>query len=171
MILTPQPGPEQEKKAQMTPPYIEALCQVQINLTVVTLHLLRTPLRNDDAEFWYWSQTPTTTPSRIWDDRADERGSPFLYEPRSQVYVIELSDKCEAQRRIVDSICAWPINHYSLTKLCSCVPERVAINIKKKILKTHKCAQCGQCGKSVANASNLIKHQQIHSGKKPFKCT
>ena len=46
----------------------------------------------------------------------------------------ELSDKCEAQRRIVDSICAWPINDYSLTKLCSCVPERVAINIKKILI-------------------------------------
>ena len=44
----------------------------------------------------------------------------------------ELSDKCEAQRRIVDSICAWPINHYSLTKLCSCGPEWAAINIKKR---------------------------------------
>ena len=43
----------------------------------------------------------------------------------------ELSDKCEAQRRIIDWICAWPISHYSLTKLCSCGPEWAAINIKK----------------------------------------
>ena len=45
----------------------------------------------------------------------------------------ELSDKCEAQRRIIDWICAWPISHYSLTKLCSCGPEWAAINIKKKM--------------------------------------
>ena len=46
----------------------------------------------------------------------------------------ELSDKCEAQRRIIDWICAWPISHYSLTKLCSCGPEWATINIKKNIL-------------------------------------
>ncbi|NWT06740.1 ZSC29 protein, partial [Mionectes macconnelli] len=30
--------------------------------------------------------------------------------------------------------------------------------------------KCLQCGKSVRHSSSLIRHQMIHTGERPFKC-
>ena len=89
--------------------------------------------------------------------RADERGSPLLYQPRSQVYVRAAERQVQSAKENSRYNMCLTYLRLLLDKLCFCVPVRAAIIIKKNKLHPNNSIY-RQTVKSCLVVSKLCQH-------------